>query len=140
MQKPGDATPVITQNTTTSSSAATVQYNKLSTVAPPLVDAPTTVTTQVLGQQNNIFLDVVDAFQNYIGNKLSIVEQEIQQAEDDIKTLQAKLGDISANHQDQEVHIFQTIRKSIAHLQTRQSSLTEEVRSNREHMTRTIKE
>ena len=41
---------------------------------------------------------------------LSSVETEIIQAENDIKSLQTKLNDIASNHQEQEVHIFQTIR------------------------------
>ena len=40
----------------------------------------------------------------------SSVETEILQAENDIKSLQAKLNDIASNHQEQEVHIFQTIQ------------------------------
>ena len=95
----------------------------------------------------------------------SSVETEILQAENDIKSLQAKLNDIASNHQEQEVHIFQTIqtdckknknlygleklisvfslgfsRRGIAHLQSRQSGLTDEVRTNREHLTRQIKD
>ena len=41
---------------------------------------------------------------------LPSVETEILQAENDIKSLQAKLNDIASNHQEQEVHIFQTIQ------------------------------
>lgn len=83
-------------------------------------------------QQQSVFLDVVDAFQTYIGDKLQIVELEMQQQENEIKELQRRLNLLSTGHQEQEVYIFQCIRNACAQLQTKQGTLTNSLRQGRD--------
>ena len=80
---------------------------------------------------SNIFLDVVDAFQDYVGNKLPLVEEEIQQAEDEIKLYKGVLNNMNDFYQQAEVGVFHSMRKIISQLQLKQSDLTERLRKYR---------
>ena len=83
-------------------------------------------------QHQSVFLDVVDAFQTYIGDKLQMVEEEMAQQEDEIKALQDRLGDLTSGHQEQEIYIFQVIRNASAQLQAKQSVLSQSLRRSRD--------
>lgn len=83
-------------------------------------------------QHQSVFLDVVDAFQTYIGDKLQMVEHEMAQQETEIKILQNKLTELSSGHQEQEIYIFQVIRNASAQLQAKQSVLSQSLRKSRD--------